>query len=397
MAGLRPRGVQQGWLKNWLTHNSNNFEKLGTGTTFKQINKAVLNSFPIQIPPLQEQKRIANKIEALQAKSKKAKKALETAKPLLVKLRQSILASAFRGDLTADWRKKNPDVEPASVLLERIRVERRKKWEENELAKMKANGKEPKDDKWKSKYKETEPIDTKDLPELPESWCWARLEEISVLKGGLTKGKKRKETDVLKSIPYLRVANVQRGYLDLEELSLIEATEIEVQELKLQYDDILFNEGGDRDKLGRGWIWKDDVEECIHQNHVFRARLVSNEMISELISYFGNTFGQQWFMKEGKQSTNLASLNLTKLSNFPIPIIPYAEAKRIFKIINIHFERLESLQKLTSSSFKKMDVLDQSILNNAFQGRLVSQDPSDEPAMILLRQIQNEKNDEMDQ
>ena len=91
--------------------------------------------------------------------------------PLLEKLRQSILAAAFRGDLTKDWRAKHPDVEPASKLLERIRVERRKKWEEAELAKMKAKGKAPRDDRWKGKYKEPEAVDATGLPGLPEGWA----------------------------------------------------------------------------------------------------------------------------------------------------------------------------------------------------------------------------------
>ncbi|MBK6463039.1 MAG: hypothetical protein IPF92_18840 [Myxococcales bacterium] len=98
--------------------------------------------------------------------------------PLLEKLRQSILAAAFRGDLTKDWRAKNRDVEPASELLKRIRVERRKKWEEAELAKMTAKGKAPRDDAWKGKYKEPEPVDATGLPELPEGWCWASAEDL---------------------------------------------------------------------------------------------------------------------------------------------------------------------------------------------------------------------------
>jgi type I restriction enzyme S subunit len=263
------------WLMNVINSIPfrNKIERLSSGTTRKRISRKNLAIIEFPIAPLAEQKRIANKIEALQAKSKKAKKALETAKPLLDKLRQSILASAFRGDLTADWRKKNPDVEPASVLLERIRVERRKKWEETELAKMRTNGKEPKDDKWKAKYKEPESVDNRGLPELPENWCWVKLEEIALLKGGITKGKKRKETDSLKATPYLRVANVQRGYLDLEELSTIDATKTEISDLQLHSGDILFNEGGDRDKLGRGWVWKEEVNICIHQNHVFRPRI----------------------------------------------------------------------------------------------------------------------------
>jgi type I restriction enzyme S subunit len=384
---IEPKVISGKFLFHLIRANLPTITGLNRGSTIRYIRLSDIKDCSVLLPPLNEQKRIANRIETLQAKSKKAKKALETAEPLLDKLRQSILASAFRGDLTADWRKKNPDVESASVLLERIRVERRKKWEENELVKMRAKGKEPKNDKWKSKYKEPDMIGIKGLPKLPSEWCWARLEEISILKGGLTKGKKRKETDVLKSVPYLRVANVQRGYLDLSELSLIDATMIEILEIRLQYGDILFNEGGDLDKLGRRWVWKNEVEECIHQNHVFRSRIVSNDLIPELISHFGNTFGQKWFMREGKQTTNLASLNLTKLSNFPVPIIPYEEGKEIIKKMNVLFGRLKSLQKITGNSLKKVSLLDQAILNNAFEGKLVSQNPSYEPASILLEEI----------
>jgi type I restriction enzyme S subunit len=84
--------------------------------------------------------------------------------------------------------------------------------------------------------------------------------------------------------------------------------------------DILFTEGGDRDKLGRGWIWHGEVSECIHQNHVFRARLYSALIEPKFVSWWGNSFGQTHFLREGKQTTNLASINLSKLSEFPIPI-----------------------------------------------------------------------------
>ena len=140
----------------------------------------------IPLPPLNEQRRIVAKLEALHARSRRAREALDAVPPLLEKLRQSILAAAFRGDLTKDWRAKNKDVEPASELLERIRVERRKKWEEAELAKMKAKGKAPRDDRWKAKYKEPEPVDATGLPELPEGWCWASLEELAHVGTGAT-------------------------------------------------------------------------------------------------------------------------------------------------------------------------------------------------------------------
>ena len=129
-----------------------------------------IESLTFWLPPLPEQRRIVAKIEALQERSRKARAALEAIPPLLEQFRQSVLAAAFRGDLTADWRAQHPNVEPASVLLDRIRAERRRRWEEAELAKMQAKGKMPKDEKWKERYKEPEPVDPESLePEVPET------------------------------------------------------------------------------------------------------------------------------------------------------------------------------------------------------------------------------------
>jgi type I restriction enzyme S subunit len=110
------------------------------GMTRQALTKQMILDFELPLPPLNEQRRIVEKIEALTARSRKAREALAAIPELLDQFRQSVLAAAFRGDLTADWREQNPDVEPAEALLERIRVERRKRWEEAELEKMRAKG-----------------------------------------------------------------------------------------------------------------------------------------------------------------------------------------------------------------------------------------------------------------
>jgi type I restriction enzyme S subunit len=117
---------------------------------------------------------------------------------------------------------------------------------------------------------------------LPPGWAWTTLGEIADLKGGLTKGKRRREEDKLRSVPYLRVENVQRGYLNLDQMKMIEATEAEIDDLRLRVGDVLFNEGGDRDKLGRGWVWQAALPECIHQNHVFPRSLANGRSSTEV-------------------------------------------------------------------------------------------------------------------
>ena len=151
------------------------------GGTRQALTKQMILEFDIPIPPVNEQRRIVAKIEALKARSQRVKEELEAIPALLDQFRQSVLAAAFRGDLTADWREKNPDVEPASVLLERIHAERRRHWEEAELKKMTAQGKTPKDDRWKEKYKEPESVDDSQLPKLPDGWCWVTADECTSL------------------------------------------------------------------------------------------------------------------------------------------------------------------------------------------------------------------------
>ncbi len=356
------------------------------------ITKNFANNVRIPLPPLNEQKRIVEKIELIEERTKIVKRELENIKVLLKKLRRSLLASAFRGDLTKDWRANHPDIESAEVLLERIKQERRSKWEQAELEKMRAKGITPKDDKWKSKYSEPQPVkNIDDLPNIPDGWCWGTLDTITLLKSGIAKNKNSVFQDAVK-IPYLRVANVQRGYLDLEEIKEIEVSQEIIDELILQPNDILFTEGGDRDKLGRGWIWQGEIEKCIHQNHVFRGRLYIKDMSPKFISWYSNSYGASYFLREGKQTTNLASINLSKLSAFPLPLPPLEEQKEIVRKLEKMMKFADQVEERVKEAEEKLNKFNQSVLAKAFRGKLVPQDSNDEPASVLLGKIQQEKN-----
>lgn len=151
----RPREPELGEWLSWFVRSHDYLGQIGAagaGIGMQNVNAKKLAAVHVALAPRGERRRIVAKIEALTQKSRRAKEALDAIPPLLERFRQSVLASAFRGDLTKDWRAKHPDVEPAEELLKRIRQERRKRWEEAELAKFKANGKYPKDDRWKQKY-----------------------------------------------------------------------------------------------------------------------------------------------------------------------------------------------------------------------------------------------------
>ncbi len=218
-------------------------------------------------------------------------------------------------------------------------------------------------------------------------WTWTTLGEIAEVKGGVTKDSKSQGNPAYIEVPYLRVANVQRGYLNLDEVTTIRVNPEKAARLKLQSGDILFNEGGDRDKLGRGWVWEGQIEDCIHQNHVLRARLTSEAFDPYFVSMHGNSWGQRWFEAHGKQTTNLASLNLTTLKSFPVPAPPLDEQREVVARLKEIMDLEGRLRKELDQAKRHSGSLRRSILADAFSGRLVPQDPNDEPAASLLDRI----------
>ncbi len=357
------------------------------------FNKKELFIRSVPLPPLNEQKRIVAKIEALQTRSSAVKEELEAIKPLLDQFRQSVLAAAFRGDLTKDWREQNPDVEPAEVLLERIRVERRRRWEEAELEKMKTKGKVPKDDKWKKKYKEPEPIDTEGLPELPDGWCWVRAEQICdfITKG--TTPSKQEMFEGYGEVPYVKVYNLTTtGILDFTVNPTFINTETHIGKLarsRLFPGDILMNIVGP--PLGKVSIlpntypeWNMNQAIAVYRtiqgiNNVFLCNcLLSSETLSFAINMAKATAGQ-------------FNLTLEICRNLPVPVAPVEEQQEIVRRIESLFKLADSIEQQYQQAEVDLETLNQSILAKAFRGELVPQDPNDEPASVLLERIRAER------
>lgn len=362
-----------------------------TGTTIKHLTGAGLAQVEFPIPPLAEQQRIVAKIEEIFSALDAGVAALERAKSNLKRYRAAVVKAGIEGTLTKTWRAGHPQTEPASKLLERTLAERRRRWEVEQLAKYAAAEREPPKN-WKEKYVEPIPLNSAGLPELPEGWCWAPLDSLARVIGGITKDQKKASQPGMREVPYLRVANVQRGWLDLTDMKTIPASSEDIAELRLVPGDVLFTEGGDRDKLGRGWVWKGEIEECIHQNHIFRGRLFSDEMQPSFLSHHGNAFGKEWFVKAGKQTTNLASINLGILRRFPIPVPPIAEQVEIVTTLEEKLSEIAAAETVVDHSLLRAARLRQSILRQAFEGKLVPQDPTNPPiSEELLERVRQEK------
>lgn len=382
---VEKRLVSKSFLYYALKHAITDIFKKTHGSGMVHVTKDRFESHPIKLPPLKEQGRIVSKIEELFSRIDEGERALQRVQKLTERYRQSVLKAAVTGELTREWRERHKGkLESGEALLQRILKARREAWEKAELKKMKAKGQKLENDDWKKKYPEPLLPDTDELPDLPEGWMWASLDMLADIVGGVTVDKKR-STASCAPVPYLRVANVQRGFLDLSEVKKIFVPKETVKELRLQHGDVLFNEGGDLDKLGRGWIWEEQLPVCIHQNHVFRARLFIPGSWNKIVSWYANVLGRQLFMQLGKQTTNLASLSLAKLKRFPVPIMDGTEAKEIvsraddaLSVIDKHVGEIARQLAATGS-------LRQAVLMAAFSGELVAQDPSDEPASMLLQ------------
>lgn len=146
-----------------------------------------------------------------------------------------------------------------------------------------------------------------------------RLQDVAEIVSGITKGRKVPVGVSLRTVPYLAVANVQDMRLNLSNVKTIDASEGEIERYRLQKNDLLLTEGGDPDKLGRGTLWCEEVPEAIHQNHIFRVRLLDSNVNPVFLNwYVGSSFGKAYFLRSAKQTTGIASINSTQLKNFPL-------------------------------------------------------------------------------
>jgi len=302
------------------------------GTTVESIDFGALKKIDLFVPPVGEQQRIVVKLDSVLERATEIEKSMVTIRLLLDQYRRSFLARIF--DVAG------------------------------------ANGNEASSSR---------------------DWLKCTLGDVAEIQAGVALGKKHLPNSKLVTRPYLRVANVQRGWLDLEEIRTVDVTEQDAEKLLLKSGDILMNEGGDRDKLGRGWIWEGQIELCIHQNHVFRVRLRDPAFPPKYISYYANEFGRDHFSAHGTQTTNLASISKASLASLPLTL-PTAEiATEIVDKVDRAFEQLAALEGRCAETVAAIDAFRKRILAKAFRGELVKPDLSESAPKISSNSDPNEK------
>jgi type I restriction enzyme S subunit len=215
---------------------------------------------------------------------------------------------------------------------------------------------------------------------VPPSWSIQPLERCAVIQTGLAKGRKLKDRDTI-TLPYLRVANVQDGYLDLSEIKTIELYRSEAEHYKLHPGDVVVTEGGDFDKLGRGFVWDGQIAECVHQNHVFAVRANKDVLVPAYLAYLIQShYGKAYFLSVAHKTTNLACINSTKLKAFPALLPSLDEQNIIATTLQICDSKITALEKEISL----YEELFQALLEDLMTGRLST-------VPLLEKEIYNER------
>ena len=304
--------------------------KSAKGSAQLNMSTEWLKEYPIPLPPLAEQQRIVDRIESLFAKLDEAKEKAQAVVDSFETRKAAILHKAFTGELTVKWREEH------GVGM--------------------------------------------------ESWEKHLLSTVSSLQTGLMKGKKYTGKTV--ELPYLRVANVQDGFLRLDEIKKIDVEENAISRYSLAVGDVLFTEGGDFDKLGRGTVWEGQIKNCLHQNHIFVVRPNPEVLNPYFLSYqAGSRYGKAYFLSCSKQTTNLASINSTQLKNFPVLIPSMMEQEMIIRLLDSSLEKEQQTKNIAESVLDQIDLMKKSILARAFRGELGTNDPSEESAVELLKKV----------
>ena len=294
------------------------FEAAAKGVGYPAVDDKDFTSFNIPLPPLSDQKRIAAYLDASCA-------AIDTA--VETKRRQIETFEALR-----------------KVIIQKVVT----RGLDDHVA-LKPTG-----NHW--------------LRQVPLLWKLTALKRVAILQTGLTLGKHYE--GALIERPYLRVANVQAGHLDLENVKTIKIPESMATGLELRPNDVLMTEGGDLDKLGRGYLWEGQIPGCLHQNHIFAVRCFPHLLLPKFLTYLtDSTYGRDYFEATGKRTTNLATTNATKVGAFPIPLPSLCDQERLVEFLEDRIQVLRQLDETLKNQIIKLLSYRKSLIHECVTGK----------------------------
>lgn len=345
-------------LFDWKRYNSN--KQFGSATNYIKLSN--ITEYPIPLPPLNEQKRIVDKVERLLDKINQAKQLIEESKESFELRRAAILYKAFRGELTVNWRELNPNVGTAEDFILKVHNL------EEKNVKKKAN-----------KSIVHEPF------KLPKSWKWVRLEELIQHS---SYGTSSKTNDDPNGIPVLRMGNIVDGRLDLTNLKYLPADHEDIQKLKIEENDLLFNRTNSYELVGKTAIVSKEIAgKMTYASYLVNVRLYYKEILAQYICYYINSFlGRNYLLSMVTQQVGQANINATKLASLVIPLPSEEEIVEITGMINSMFEKERRVLEYIDSQ-AQAESLTTAILQKAFRGELGTNDPTEASSINLLQQL----------
>lgn len=363
-----------------------------SGTTRKRITGNKIKELPVRFPPLSEQARIVSRIEELFSDLDTGEENLRRAQAQLKRYRQSVLKAAVTGELTRAWREQNGDkLESGEALLKRILKARREAWEQAELEKLCAKGKRPKDDAWKARYVEPQVPDTEGLPELPRGWAWASLDQLSWDSCYGTSAKCSYEGQ---GIGVLRIPNIRFGRISEEDIKFsIIPLDVAPAELLLPGDLLIIRTNGSEEIVGTGAVVLVPLRQPYYfASYAIRFRLVLPDVISRYANlYLGTEIARSYIRRIKATSAGQYNVSQTNLTKMPVALPPIAELPEVISLCEASLSSADAIEVTLKTGLMQSAALRQSILKAAFSGKLVAQDPNDEPASELLQRIAAER------
>ena len=356
-----------------------------------RVDFGQIGNFDLSLPPRPEQIRIADALDELFSDLDAGVASLEQARDKLKLYRASVLKAAVEGALTADWRAQHPQTEPASELLERILVERRRRWEEGQLRSFEEKGRAPPRN-WKAKYKEPVAPETAGLPALPDGWCWVSWGQVGESQNGRAFPSKEYQEAGVKLLrpgnlhPDGRVRWTEKNTRLMPQRYAESASSLLVGPGELVIN--LTAQSLKDDFLGRVCITAPD-EACLLNQRL--ARLTPIEISPTFMLCVFRSLVFRKFVSDLNTGSLIQHMFTRQLDEFIFPLPPLEEQDSIVESVDDQLSVIEHLKVEIESKLKDVQGLRQATLRRAFSGELVQQDPNDEPAAELLKRIAAER------
>jgi type I restriction enzyme S subunit len=392
---MRAPDVEARWLYYFVQTHAfiDAMSRLVLGVLYPAVRPKDIRNHTIPLAPLREQQRIVEEIEKQFTRLEAAVAALKRVRANLKRYRASVLKAACEGRLVPTEaelaRAEGRDFEPADELLARILRERRARWEADQLAKMDATGRPPKNDKWKAKYAEPSGSGTSNLPSLPEGWAWANLDQlVANLRNGFSL-----RPDAEHGTRILRISAVRPMRVDIDDVRYLSGSPDSYKEYLVKEGDLLFTRyNGNPELVGVCGVIRAVSHETVHPDKLIRAQVPSPECDPRFLEIVLNTGESRDFLRRRVRTTaGQSGISGGDLRGIPVSLAPSAEQRRVVAEVDGRLSVIDELEATVEANLKRAAGLRQSILKRAFEGKLVPQDPNDEPASVLLERVRAER------